>query len=490
MALIDCSECGHKISDRAPACPHCGIPIARSPTGAFHGDPQPTDAPIVAERASRLSTPGPKGHIFLSYQSDDRARTRVLAEALERRGWPVWWDRDIQAGQAFRNVIGQALDDAGCVVVLWSKGSIGSEWVQEEAQIAKSRNILVPVLIDAVRQPLGFGQTQSTSLVDWGGDPDDPALNGLLESVARLLGFDALPRLLDDHEWATIVESTQAMKGRAATARASHERSAAEAAQDAAERASADRDAAALAGHSEAEAEASGRQAKLAEAARIATQAAERREAAFVAELAEEHAAQLRTLAARKAAREADTKAAEDAAQAAKQAADRTEALRVAAAIDKEAAEQAAAGRAPEVEARARTIATDAVRAETSWFRFPKEGVATLIGGVIVVISVFLVWDSSDRTALELAFGTIEDGNSLGIVLLVVGIVGGLLALVRIPRWITVILGLVAVTAAILFLTKELQLLIDEERAEDYLNEIRIGSVAALLGGLFMLSGR
>ncbi|MBK5929201.1 zinc ribbon domain-containing protein [Halochromatium salexigens] len=30
MALIDCPECGGQVSDRAPTCPHCGVPIANS----------------------------------------------------------------------------------------------------------------------------------------------------------------------------------------------------------------------------------------------------------------------------------------------------------------------------------------------------------------------------------------------------------------------------------------------------------------------------
>lgn len=28
MALINCSECGKEVSDKAAACPHCGNPIA------------------------------------------------------------------------------------------------------------------------------------------------------------------------------------------------------------------------------------------------------------------------------------------------------------------------------------------------------------------------------------------------------------------------------------------------------------------------------
>ena len=27
MALIKCPECGREVSDKAPACPHCGAPI-------------------------------------------------------------------------------------------------------------------------------------------------------------------------------------------------------------------------------------------------------------------------------------------------------------------------------------------------------------------------------------------------------------------------------------------------------------------------------
>lgn len=32
MALIDCPECGGQVSDRAPTCPHCGVPIADART--------------------------------------------------------------------------------------------------------------------------------------------------------------------------------------------------------------------------------------------------------------------------------------------------------------------------------------------------------------------------------------------------------------------------------------------------------------------------
>lgn len=40
MALISCPECRREVSDKAPACPGCGYPIAASaqPSGGLRGD--------------------------------------------------------------------------------------------------------------------------------------------------------------------------------------------------------------------------------------------------------------------------------------------------------------------------------------------------------------------------------------------------------------------------------------------------------------------
>ena len=201
MALIRCEECDGQVSDRAEHCPHCGCPVpAPAPEPAPPDDAAGVPLPPPSTGAGQETTPAPRPagadpatagdrppaapHVFISYQSDDREQARSVAEALERRGWPVWWDRDIQAGEAFRNMIEGALVDAACVVVLWTSQSINSEWVQEEAQVAKSRGVLVPVLLDEVRQPLGFGQVQAADLVGWDGSPSDPHLDVLLRGVA------------------------------------------------------------------------------------------------------------------------------------------------------------------------------------------------------------------------------------------------------------------------------------------------------------------
>jgi hypothetical protein len=111
--------------------------------------------------------------IFLSYARTDHERARALARVIESRGWSVFFDRDIVAGEPFRDVIARALNSARCVIVLWSHASAESDWVVDEAEVGKQRGIL---LLD---------------LADWSGAPDDKRLDPLFESITRLTGVAA-----------------------------------------------------------------------------------------------------------------------------------------------------------------------------------------------------------------------------------------------------------------------------------------------------------
>jgi hypothetical protein len=122
--------------------------------------------------------------VFISYASEDRERARNLASALETRGWSVWWDRKIIAGQTFDQVIEHELETAKCVVVLWSRNSIISEWVKNEAAVAAERGVLVPALIDDVKIPLEFRRKQTADLVNWDGAPSHNGFQALCDGVA------------------------------------------------------------------------------------------------------------------------------------------------------------------------------------------------------------------------------------------------------------------------------------------------------------------
>ncbi len=132
--------------------------------------------------------------VFLSYASEDRERACQVANAFEACGWSVWWDRKIIAGETFDQVIERELDAAKSVVVLWSKNSIGSEWVKNEASRAVERGVLVPAIVDDVRPPLEFRRKQTANLVGWNGDPKDGGLQSLCDGIAANAGRKSSPQ--------------------------------------------------------------------------------------------------------------------------------------------------------------------------------------------------------------------------------------------------------------------------------------------------------
>lgn len=131
--------------------------------------------------------------VFISYARPDRPKARILAEAFGRQNWLVFWDPQIPPGKMFDEVIEKELESAKCVVVLWSRKSVSSRWVLDEASEGAARSILIPALIEDVRIPLGFRRIQTVRLVEWEGSSNDPEYNSLLQAVAGLLGETVKP---------------------------------------------------------------------------------------------------------------------------------------------------------------------------------------------------------------------------------------------------------------------------------------------------------
>ena len=126
--------------------------------------------------------------IFLSYSSKDRHWAKLLAECLEKQGWSVWWDRTIPAGKIFTKVISEALSNARSVVVIWSRESVDSSWVQEEASEGRDRGILVPVLKENTKPPMGFRSFQAADLSGWDGNLESAEFKKLVEDLVSILG--------------------------------------------------------------------------------------------------------------------------------------------------------------------------------------------------------------------------------------------------------------------------------------------------------------
>jgi tetratricopeptide (TPR) repeat protein len=124
--------------------------------------------------------------IFVSYASEDRSKAQTIVNALVANGWSVWWDRKIPAGKRSHQVIAEAINDARCIVVLWSEISITKDWVVEEADEGKKRGVLIPVFLAPVQAPMGFRQIQAADLSSWRGHPAEPVFKGLCRDIAVL----------------------------------------------------------------------------------------------------------------------------------------------------------------------------------------------------------------------------------------------------------------------------------------------------------------
>lgn len=126
--------------------------------------------------------------IFISYKREDQTEARALAESLEQVGWTVWWDPQLRAGERFDEVIERELTNAKCVIVIWSRRAVQSQYVKDEATYALERNKLIPVAIDEVSPPFRFQGLHTISLAGWRGSASAPPFQKLRVDIEKLIG--------------------------------------------------------------------------------------------------------------------------------------------------------------------------------------------------------------------------------------------------------------------------------------------------------------
>lgn len=131
--------------------------------------------------------------VFVSYSRGDRKRALPVIQLLEAAGFAVWWDGMLEGGEHFANTTAHALDSARAVVVLWSKTSIASHWVHDEATSGRDRRCLVPLSLDGAEPPLGFRQFQVIDISQARIRRGDAASEALLRAVAALHEGAAVP---------------------------------------------------------------------------------------------------------------------------------------------------------------------------------------------------------------------------------------------------------------------------------------------------------
>src|SRR5262249_47926938 len=96
--------------------------------------------------------------IFLFFARVDQGWGEPFAAALASRSLTIWRDVDIKPSARYRQVTVSELEAARAVVVVWSKNSVHSDWVLDEAEEGRRHGKLVSVLMDGTQMPFGFRQ--------------------------------------------------------------------------------------------------------------------------------------------------------------------------------------------------------------------------------------------------------------------------------------------------------------------------------------------
>lgn len=127
---------------------------------------------MAEQMDQKLAPVAGRTKIFLSYTRAEIDDARKIITLLEQADMDVWWDGLLEGGVTYLRATEAALEGADCVVVLWSKLSVESSWVRDEAQSGRERGCLVPLSLDGTMAPLGFRQIQLIDISGWNGGAD------------------------------------------------------------------------------------------------------------------------------------------------------------------------------------------------------------------------------------------------------------------------------------------------------------------------------
>src|SRR5215471_16672403 len=105
--------------------------------------------------------------VFLSYNKADRPVAEAIARELHGLGVNVWWDHELLGGEDYRNRMSDILGRVRVAIVIWSRRSVESQWVINEAAAAREMKVLVPVTIDGHQPPIDFRALHTTDLAAW-----------------------------------------------------------------------------------------------------------------------------------------------------------------------------------------------------------------------------------------------------------------------------------------------------------------------------------
>jgi len=145
--------------------------------------------------------------VFVSYTHEDRERVGPLVALLDRKlreiDGSIFWDPSLRAGSPIGETVYKLLSEAACVIVIWTKASVSSQWIHGECESARKDGRLIPILMEEgaeIRAP--FNALKHVELTPWAGD-ESPVFGQLWTAVRDLVERGGGPawKSLSENPW-------------------------------------------------------------------------------------------------------------------------------------------------------------------------------------------------------------------------------------------------------------------------------------------------
>lgn len=140
--------------------------------------------------------------VFISYSHQDRDFVDSLAHQLVAHKVSLWLDRwEMHVGDSIINRIQEAITSASALLIVLSKNSVDSQWVNKELnagyirELEENRVFVLPVKIDDCELPIFL---RDKYYADMRKNPDD-AFTDILEAIARV--NNEWQGRVDDPDW-------------------------------------------------------------------------------------------------------------------------------------------------------------------------------------------------------------------------------------------------------------------------------------------------
>ena len=124
--------------------------------------------------------------VFISYSRMDRDFVNELVDDLIRRGFSVFLDRMIEAGESWADTLSKAIENARNVLVVLSPEAMQSDWIRQEVSVgllreAEGKARVIPLMLRQCEMPLFLALK---TYADFTGDYED----GLMQLLPALKG--------------------------------------------------------------------------------------------------------------------------------------------------------------------------------------------------------------------------------------------------------------------------------------------------------------